>query len=43
MITNPRYKQQKNPLLMEQQTDKEIRTDLENKILKYGTRKHELR
>jgi hypothetical protein len=40
---NLRYKQPKNQLLNEQQTEKEIRTDLNNKVLKYGMRKHEMR
>lgn len=38
-----RYKQPKNQLLNEQQTDKEIRSDLNNKITKYGMRKQEMR
>lgn len=38
-----RYKQPKNPLLNVQQTEKEIRSDLNNKMLKHGMRKHEMR
>ena len=38
-----RYKQPKNILLSEQQTEKEIRSDLNNKILKHEMRKQEMR
>ncbi len=38
-----RYKQSKNLLLNEQQTDKEIRCDLSNKLLKNEMRKHEIK
>jgi len=38
-----RYKQPKNLLLNEQQTEKEIRADLNNKIVKHEMRKHEMR
>lgn len=40
---NLRYKQPKNQLLNEQQTEKEIRSDLNNKIMKYGMRKQDMR
>ena len=43
MITNERYKQGKNPLLMVQQTEKEIRSDLFNKIDKHKIHKHEFK
>jgi hypothetical protein len=38
-----RYKQLKNILLNEQQTEKEIRTDLNNKIFKHEMPKHEMK
>lgn len=38
-----RYKQPKNLLLNEQQTEKEIRSDLNNKIMKHEMHKHEMR
>lgn len=40
---NLRYKQPKNQLLNEQQTEKEIRTDLNNKMIKHEMRKYEMR
>jgi hypothetical protein len=40
---NLRYKQQKNLLLNEQQTEKEIRSNLNNMIMKHGLKKHEMR
>jgi hypothetical protein len=40
---NLRYKQQKNLLLNEQQTEKEIRSNLNNKIMKHELQKHEMR
>ncbi len=43
MISNERYKQPKNPLLMQQQTEKEIRSDLFNKISKHEIHKHEFK
>lgn len=42
-MLNLRYKQLKNPLLNEQQTEKEIRSDLSNKLMKQEIRKQELR
>lgn len=41
-MDNHRYKQLKSILHYEQQTDKEIRCDIKNKIQKYEQRKHEL-
>jgi|GEM_PF-6393948 len=38
---NGRYKQLKNPLLHEQQTEKEIRCDLSSKLMKHELRKQE--
>lgn len=38
-----RYKQPKNILLNEQQTEKEIRSDLDNKLIKHEMRKQEMR
>jgi hypothetical protein len=38
-----RYKQPKNPLLNEQQTEKEIRSDLNNKLIKHEMRKQEIK
>lgn len=38
-----RFKQLKNPLLNEQQTEKEIRCDLNSKLMKHEMRKQELR
>jgi hypothetical protein len=43
MITKERYKQTNNPLLMVQQTEKEIRSDLFNKISKHEIHKHEFK
>ncbi|MDF2840047.1 MAG: hypothetical protein K0Q99_819 [Clostridia bacterium] len=42
-MLNLRYKQQKNLLLNEQQTEKEIRSDLTSKLIKYELRKQDLR
>jgi hypothetical protein len=38
-----RYKQPKNQLLNEQQTEKEIRSDLNNKLIKHEMRKQEIK
>lgn len=38
-----RYKQLKNPLLNEQQTEKEIRCDLGSKLIKHEMRKQEFK
>ncbi|MDF2891484.1 MAG: hypothetical protein K0R80_1851 [Clostridia bacterium] len=38
-----RYKQPKNVLLNEQQTEKEIRSDLNNKLIKHEMHKREMR
>lgn len=38
-----RYKKPKNLLLNEQQTEKEIRSDLNNKVSKHEMRKYEIR
>jgi hypothetical protein len=38
-----RYKQPKNVLLNEQQTEKEIRSDLSNKLIKHEMHKREMR
>ncbi|MDF2873191.1 MAG: hypothetical protein K0R05_4766 [Anaerocolumna sp.] len=40
---NLRYKQQKNLLLNEQQTEKEIRSNSNSKIMKHELKKHEMR
>lgn len=42
-MMNERYKQPKNPILMLQQTEKEIRSDLLNKISKHELHKREFK
>ena len=38
---NGRYKQLRNPLLQEQQNEKEIRCDISSKLMKHELRKQE--